>query len=188
MSAKTVVLDPGHGGHDSGAVGPGGIKEKDVVLDVCLRVQRLLRNSKKVNLILTRSTDVFHSLSKRAAISNASNAFLFLSVHCNSAEKPAEGYETFTSPGQTKADPRATRLIHQYGNEFAELKLRQDISDGDPDKEAKFTVLTATKAPAVLHELEFIHTQKGAQFFNSSSNKDRMAEVIAAWIETETSL
>lgn len=179
---KTIVLDAGHGGHDSGAVGPRGLKEKDVVLSICLRVLAYLKGQ-KVKLHLTRSNDTFLSLSERASISNRLNADYFLSVHCNSANSAtAEGFEVFTTPGITKADPAATDLFNRYRKEFPELKQRTDFSDGDPDKEARFTVLQNTKAPAILFELEFIHTEKGYKFFTDPENKDRMARVIAEWI------
>lgn len=179
---KTLCLDGGHGAHDPGAINTKTkLKEKDVVLDVVLRARRLLL-SEPIKVVLTRSDDTFISLTQRAVISNNAAADLFLSVHCNSAEAPtAKGFEAFTSPGQTKADVPATKLINRYKAEFPGLLLRADWSDGDPDKEARFTVLTATKAPAVLLELEFIHTKEGSEFLSSSANKDRIAKVIAEW-------
>lgn len=177
---KTLVLDAGHGAHDAGAVNTRtGLKEKDVVLDVVLRAERLLRG--KLNIILTRKDDTFVSLGGRCAISNKQPVDYFLSIHCNSATNPAEGFEVFTSPGQTKADKPATDLINAYQAEFPGIKLRADRSDGDPDKEARFTVLTGTKAPAALLELEFIHTPEGSAFLSSTANRDRIAGVIAKW-------
>lgn len=180
---KTLVLDAGHGGQDYGAVNSvTKLKEKDVVLDVVLRIQRLLKG--KLNVILTRSDDTFVSLTGRSIRSNKTTADYFLSIHCNSEENPAQGFEVFTSPGKTKADEPATRLISAYAAEFPGLKLRSDLSDGDPDKEARFSVLVGTKAPAALLELEFIHTSEGSAFLSSSSNRDRIAKVVANWALT----
>lgn len=184
----TVVVDPGHGGNDPGALGLYGLKESDVVLDVCLRAERLIDKS-IVNLMFTRRADVFVSLQGRARFANDVRADLFLSVHCNSATpQSAHGYEAFTSIGTTRSDAKATRLLKLYGEEFPELRLRADWTDGDPDKEAKFTVLTATRMPAVLMELEFIHSEKGHRFFSGDANRDRMAKVLATWINAEAKI
>ena len=96
---KTVVIDAGHGGKDPGAVGPTGLKEKDVVLDVTKRVAEILQR-KAVRVILTRDRDEFVSLQKRVSVANSSGVDLFLSVHCNAAlSSRAKGFESyFLSP------------------------------------------------------------------------------------------
>lgn len=92
----TVVLDPGHGGHDTGAVGPTGLMEKDVVLDLALRLRRLLLERLGVRVILTREEDVFIPLQERTAIANRAKADFFISLHVNGAAKRgAVGFETF---------------------------------------------------------------------------------------------
>lgn len=92
----TVVLDPGHGGHDTGAVGPTGLMEKDVVLDLALRLRRLLARRLGMRVIMTRSEDVFVPLQERTAIANRARADFFLSLHMNGATKRgAGGFETF---------------------------------------------------------------------------------------------
>lgn len=94
--ALTVVLDPGHGGHDTGAVGPTGLMEKDVVLDLALRLRRLLRERLGVRVILTRAEDIFVPLQERTAIANRARADFFISLHVNGAAKRgAVGFETF---------------------------------------------------------------------------------------------
>ena len=92
----TVVIDAGHGGHDSGAVGAIS-KEKDINLAVALAVGKLIeQNCKDVKVIYTRKTDVFIPLQERANIANRNKADLFISVHTNSAAGPdARGVETF---------------------------------------------------------------------------------------------
>ncbi len=92
----TVVLDPGHGGHDTGAVGPTGLMEKEVVLDLALRLRRLLQERLGVRVIMTRTEDVFVPLQERTAIANRARADFFLSLHVNgSAKRGAVGFETF---------------------------------------------------------------------------------------------
>ncbi|MGI6717594.1 MAG: N-acetylmuramoyl-L-alanine amidase [Bacteroidales bacterium] len=92
----TIVLDPGHGGKDPGAIG-GGYKEKDIVLSICKKLGALIeKNYPDINVIYTRKTDVYVELHRRAAIANENNANLFISIHCNAARnKNAQGTETY---------------------------------------------------------------------------------------------
>ena len=93
---KTVVIDPGHGGRDAGAIGPSGIKEKDVVLDIGLRLQRMIETTLGVRAVMTRSSDVFLPLEERAAIANRHKADFFISLHVNAApQSRAIGSETY---------------------------------------------------------------------------------------------
>lgn len=175
---KRICIDAGHGGHDPGALGPNGLKESDVALDVALRLGTLLHRYCEVLLI--RSADVFLTLSKRAEIANSRDADLFLSVHCNSGPPgQGSGFEVWTSPGQTESDRFATFLYDGFCDKFPAKPRRQDTSDGDPDKESKFTVLTATKMPAALFELEFIHTYSGEEWLKSPANRQACAEGLA---------
>jgi N-acetylmuramoyl-L-alanine amidase len=91
-----VVIDAGHGGHDSGTLGYGGIEEKDVVLDVALRLGKLLKDKLGVDVIYTRSDDTFIPLETRTAIANKAQADLFISIHANSSsDDSARGVETY---------------------------------------------------------------------------------------------
>jgi N-acetylmuramoyl-L-alanine amidase len=91
-----VVIDAGHGGKDPGAIGPSGIMEKDVVLDIARRLRDLMRQERQWRVTLTRDTDVFIPLEERTALANAKGADLFVSIHANSAERPeAHGIETY---------------------------------------------------------------------------------------------
>lgn len=89
-----VVLDAGHGGHDSGNRG-NGYFEKDIALDIILKTGKILEKNADVKVIYTRKTDVFIELGKRADIANKANADLFVSVHCNAHHSKAFGTETF---------------------------------------------------------------------------------------------
>ncbi len=93
---RRVALDPGHGGHDPGAVGANGLREKDVTLDVAHRAAPLIAQELGVSVLLTRDADVFVPLDERAARANAFRADVFVSIHCNaSADAAARGVMTF---------------------------------------------------------------------------------------------
>lgn len=92
---KTVVIDPGHGGKDPGAVGYKGLKEKDVALDIGKKLARILKE-KGYNVIMTRTTDEFIPLSERTKIADKARADLFVSIHCNAAPLAKKnGTETY---------------------------------------------------------------------------------------------
>jgi N-acetylmuramoyl-L-alanine amidase len=91
-----IVVDAGHGGHDTGTIGPNGLLEKDLVLDVALRLGRLLETRLGADVIYTRDDDTFVPLETRTAIANEHQADLFISVHANSSSDPsARGVETY---------------------------------------------------------------------------------------------
>lgn len=96
LEVGTIVIDPGHGGKDPGAISANGLQEKDVVLKVAKQVADLLKKETRYKVILTRNRDVFLPLEERTAIANANEADLFISIHANSApNKKAKGVETF---------------------------------------------------------------------------------------------
>jgi N-acetylmuramoyl-L-alanine amidase len=91
-----IVVDAGHGGHDPGAIGPGGLREKDVTLAIALELAKILGNSPLYDVKLTRDRDVYLTLEERTVIANRFNADLFLSVHINaSPRRDARGIETY---------------------------------------------------------------------------------------------
>jgi N-acetylmuramoyl-L-alanine amidase len=93
---RRIILDPGHGGHDPGAVGPKKLYEKDVVLDIALRVKKILSEDPLNEVLLTRDRDIFISLEERTAMANRNNADLFVSIHANASPRPeARGIETY---------------------------------------------------------------------------------------------
>jgi N-acetylmuramoyl-L-alanine amidase len=104
-----VVIDAGHGGHDEGALGPSGLREKDLVLDIARRLARRLQE-RGVGVVLTRDRDAFLSLEQRTSVANDARADLFLSIHANASRssKP-KGIETyFAALDATDAQARAT--------------------------------------------------------------------------------
>jgi N-acetylmuramoyl-L-alanine amidase len=111
---RLILLDPGHGGHDPGAVGPTGLMEKDVVLDVGLRVARMVEEQQLgIKVALTRTTDTFVPLQGRTQLANRQRADLFVSIHANGhARSVSEGVETyFLSSEATDNDARRVAAI-----------------------------------------------------------------------------
>lgn len=115
----TVVLDPGHGGKDTGTQGTKRYKnmyEKDIVLSVALKVGDLInQNDQDINVIYTRKTDVFIELHKRGAIANKADADLFVSIHANAASPSAKGTETYVLG------------VHRNETNLAVAKLENDV-------------------------------------------------------------
>jgi N-acetylmuramoyl-L-alanine amidase len=172
-------IDPGHGGYDPGAVGPTGLKEKDVTLAVSkLLVQRLRAAGQGV--ILTREGDAGDSdLWKRCQIANDYGTDVFISIHANAAANPAgKGMEIYTTKGQTDADPIAESIADSMIAAFPGMVFRADLSDGDKDKEANFYVLVNTTAPAVLVELAFISNPTEESLLRSPDYQDKAADAI----------
>jgi N-acetylmuramoyl-L-alanine amidase len=134
-----IVVDAGHGGHDSGTLGPGGIQEKDVVLDVALRLGKLLRQRMGSEVIYTRDDDTFVPLEERTAIANKTQADLFISVHANSSSDPtARGVETYylnftTSPDALEVAARENAVsdesIHELSGLVKKITLKDKIDE-----------------------------------------------------------
>jgi N-acetylmuramoyl-L-alanine amidase len=112
---RTIVIDAGHGGHDTGALGPGGLQEKEITLDVARRVAALLPDEAGVRVVLTRSRDQFIELRERTALANRERADLFLSIHVNAAsDGTATGTETYFLSNE--ATDGAARRAAEYEN------------------------------------------------------------------------
>ncbi len=106
LKISRIVIDPGHGGRDTGTIGPHGLMEKDVCLDVALRLGRLIEQKlPSAEVIYTRKDDTFVSLEERTAIANQAHADLFISIHANSSHDPeARGIETYYLNFATSAE------------------------------------------------------------------------------------
>ncbi len=124
---RRIVVDPGHGGHDPGAVGPSGVQEKDVVLAIGLKLRALLKEELGLDVVMTRSTDVFIPLEERTAIANKVNADLFLSVHANAApNRSAAGIETYYL-NLAKTDKVAQLAAKENGTSLEKVSVLQAI-------------------------------------------------------------
>ncbi len=122
-----IVIDPGHGGHDTGTIGPTGLEEKDVVLDVGLKLKKLLELNSGCEVIMTRSDDTFIPLEERTAIANEKSADLFISLHANaSRDDTARGIETYylnftSNPDALEVAARENATSQQAVHELQDL-------------------------------------------------------------------
>ena len=120
-SFRTLVLDAGHGGHDSGAIGPAGLMEKELVLDVTKRVARLLEDKLGVKVLLSRDGDHFIPLRDRTSYANRERADLFVSIHANAHRVVAsEGVETYFL--SSEATDNASRQVAALENSVVQLE------------------------------------------------------------------
>jgi N-acetylmuramoyl-L-alanine amidase len=134
-----IVIDPGHGGHDTGTIGPHGLLEKDLVLDVSKRLGKLLQARLGAQVVFTRRDDTFIPLETRTAIANQEQADLFVSVHANSSHDPdARGVETYylnftSSPEALEVAARenaaSDKSIHELQDLVKKIALKEKIEE-----------------------------------------------------------
>lgn len=141
LKISRVVIDAGHGGHDDGTIGPHGVLEKDVVLDVALRLSKLIQERMGAEVVLTRSDDTFIPLHERTNIANDKKADLFISIHANSSPAPdVAGTETFFLNFTTSGSALDVAARENAGADknVGELKdLIQSITLNDKIEESK---------------------------------------------------
>src|SRR6266850_2450944 len=129
---KTIVLDAGHGGHDSGATGPTGLMEKDLVLDVTRRVTKLVEARLGIKVRLTRDADHFVTLRDRTSYANRERADLFVSIHANAhREAAADGVETYFL--SSEATDSAARQVAALENSAVQLEQPAGRGSGQVD-------------------------------------------------------
>jgi N-acetylmuramoyl-L-alanine amidase len=134
-----IVIDPGHGGHDTGTIGPNGLEEKDLVLDVAKRLGKLLDGRLGAEVVYTRQDDTFITLETRTAIANQEQADLFVSIHANSSRDPdARGVETyylnFTSNANAlevaaRENAVSDKSIHELQDLVKKIALKEKIEE-----------------------------------------------------------
>ena len=121
-----IVIDPGHGGHDTGTIGPTGLEEKGLTLDVALRLGKLIEQKLGAQVVFTRTEDTFVPLEERTAIANQAKADLFISIHANSSDDPAaRGIETFYL---NLTDSEEARKVAARENALAQASIH-DLQD-----------------------------------------------------------
>jgi N-acetylmuramoyl-L-alanine amidase len=134
-----IVIDPGHGGHDTGTIGPNGVEEKNVVLDVAKRLGKLLQGRIGADVVFTRQDDTFIPLETRTAIANEQQADLFVSIHANSSrDEDARGVETyylnFTSNAAAlevaaRENASSDQSIHELQDLVKKIALKEKIEE-----------------------------------------------------------
>ncbi len=203
----TIVVDAGHGGHDSGAVG-NGLREKDVALEVAMYLADSLRAD--YNVITTRSTDEFIPLGRRAEIGNNANADLFVSIHLNSApSSTATGSEVFYySKKESAYASEVAKFENSVDKGYADVPISDFIINdifyrvnqnksaaiaGDVLNNitetfglrrrgvfgANFAVLRGSNSPSILVEIGFISNHADMDLYATQSSRKNLAEKIA---------
>lgn len=171
MILAKIFLDAGHGGKDSGAVG-NGIQEKDIVLKIAKKMEALLKNYSNADVMLSRSSDVFLSLSERTQKANRWGADVLLSIHINSAAATsAKGFESFRITNAGSSTTSFQNVIHQE----IMRKIGSDIQDRGK-KTANFHMLRESAMKACLTENLFISNSADAAKLKSDSFLDKVAE------------
>ncbi len=183
VRAGRIVIDAGHGGRDEGASGPHGVREKEVVLDVALRLSYLLQNQMGAEVMLTRSDDSYVELPTRVAAANSAKADMFISIHANSAHSPtAAGIETYfvnmtSNPALLELTARG-RSGDARSEALAQLVQTSVSADTGQDrgvKSAPFLVLLGVEMPAVLAEIGFLSNQAEESNLNRPEYRQRLA-------------
>nr|MDH3164078.1 N-acetylmuramoyl-L-alanine amidase [Bacillus licheniformis] len=171
LSGKTVYVDAGHGGEDSGAVGNGSL-EKDVNLEVAMLIDEKLKEE-GADTVASRTDDTFLTLEDRVAKASKNASDLFISIHANSAVPEASGTETYFDSTYQAADSE---------------RLASDIQERLPDalgtrdrgvKESGFYVIKNSQMPSVLVELGFITNKTDADKLESPEYQEKVADAIA---------
>ena len=169
-----VFIDAGHGGTDPGALGYG-YRESDLNLQVAKKVESKLK-SKGIDVKMSRSSDIFYSLSERAEMANDYGADAFVSIHQNSAEdKSANGIETYYNRNKEEDKP--------LSNDIQKQVISQTGANNRGVKNAEFTVLVKSKMISALVECGFITNELEVKKLSDSSYQDKLATGIANGIE-----
>ena len=187
-----VLLDNGHGKETAGKRSPvwsdgSQLFEWEFNRDIVRRIaEKLQADGIPYRVLVPEENDV--SLTERARRANEyakefNGKAYVLSIHANAGG--GTGWEVYTSPGQTASDAIATVFFEEAGREFVPdgWRMRSDYSDGDPDKEANFAILTKTTCPAVLTENFFMDTERDCRFIMSEDGRERIANMHVAAIK-----
>ena len=168
-----VIIDPGHGGKDSGAIGIGGVLEKDVILPIGKRITEVLERN-GIQVIMTRDSDYFVTLPGRVTMAERANADVFVSIHANSAgaNRPeVSGLETY----HYDSGLRLAQIVHS--------KILQSLNVRDRNvRKARFYVLRKTSMPSILVETGFLTGRDDAAKLRTSAYQNQMADAIAQGI------
>ncbi len=173
ISDMTIVLDPGHGDKDTGAIGVNGTMEKDINLAVALQAAKVLRSA-GAKVLLTREDDTFIPLDDRPALANDCQASIFIAIHCNSTPTPnsASGTQTYYRTPQSAILAAAMHsvLIQQLG-----------LNNGGVHV-ANFLVIRKCEMPSILLELAFLNNTDEEALLTSSDFQQKVADAILSGV------
>ena len=180
---KRILIDVGHGGKDSGAIGINGIQEKDVALNIANTILKLNNKLQKpLDIYLTRYSDTLISLSDRTKLAKALKADLFLSLHCNHSDNPnARGVEVYVTNAESKYSDDSTWFAFQV-----QAALNKELGyESRGVKFANFQVLreTVDVCTSVLIELGFLSNKDEGNYISNSNNIQLIATAILLSIQ-----
>jgi len=206
LKVQRVVIDAGHGGHDTGTIGPGGYTEKELVLDVATRLKTLIETEMGAEVVMTRSDDSFIPLESRTAIANQQQADLFISIHANSSQvRTVHGVETYylnvTSSREgletaSRENASSERSIHELQDLVKQIMLRDKVDESRElaehiehalaarkgsgvdrgVKQAPFVVLIGANMPSILAEVCFISNPQDEKSVKKPDGRQAIAE------------
>jgi len=182
-----VIIDPGHGGKDPGALGKNS-KEKDIVLAIGLKVGKFIReNIPEVDVIYTRSTDEFIELHKRAQIANEHAADVFISIHCNSIKSPqAYGAETYVM-GLHKTQDNLDVAKTENAAIYYEEDYKSQYEGFDPNTDEDYIVLSMFQSASIDQSISL--SSKVQDYFTKSNNRfDRGVKQAGFWVLYKTTM
>ncbi|MBM3463380.1 MAG: N-acetylmuramoyl-L-alanine amidase [Armatimonadetes bacterium] len=172
LAGRKIVVDAGHGGHDGGAQGVTGLREKDANLDIAQRLRDDLK-AQGASVIMTRDDDTFVSLQGRCDIANEADADIFVSVHNNAWTNPAKnGTEAYQAREASEASKALTRNISRHMD--ADLPTQ-----GRGIFQAGFYVLRHTQMPAVLCEIAYVSNTGDEALLKTTEFREQAAQAIA---------
>ena len=208
LKVGRVVIDPGHGGRDTGTIGPSGLTEKDLVLDIAHRLKERIESAMDAEVVLTREDDSFVPLETRTAMANQAEADLFLSVHANSSDSQSiRGYETyFLNFSTTREDSEvaarenaaSAQSIFELQDIVSKIMLRDKVDESRefaahvqralasaPDfgkdrgvKQAPFVVLIGANMPSILAEVSFISNPDDERQLKGTERREQITEAL----------
>jgi N-acetylmuramoyl-L-alanine amidase len=214
LKLSRVVIDAGHGGHDTGTIGPGGYTEKELVLDVAARLKTLIENELGAEVVMTRTDDSFVPLESRTAIANQQEADLLISIHANSStDRSVHGVETyylnFTSSREaletaSRENASSDRSIHQLQDLVKKIMLQDKVDESRElaqhiekamavrkgsgadrgVKRAPFVVLIGANMPSVLAEVCFISNPQDEKNVKTPETRQAIAESLFAGVKS----
>ena len=190
-----IVIDPGHGGAEEGAIGHGGLKEKDLVLDIAKRLGELLARRLDAEVIYTRTEDVAVPLEARATMANQAAADLFISIHANSSGDPnRRGVETYyvtNSPSTLGVKGSALKPVREDRKLSESRRLAVEVqqalygaSRGEKGvvdrgvKQAPFVVLLDAELPSILAEVAFVTSPTDEQKLSTAEGQQSIADAL----------
>jgi N-acetylmuramoyl-L-alanine amidase len=206
LKLSRVVIDAGHGGHDTGTIGPGGYSEKELVLDVATRLKQLIETELAAEVVMTRGDDSFVPLETRTIVANQQQSDLFISIHANSsAVRSVRGVETFflnfTSSREaletaSRENAASERSIHELQDLVKKIMLRDKVDESRElarhiqhamaarkgagtdrgVKQAPFVVLIGANMPSILAEVCFISNPEEERLIKTPQYRQAIAD------------